>query len=95
MSNPYAPYYLCDTLNFTYEGEELWGTILGFGENCFKLVTKQGVKDYQYNKITNAVTYHCKVTELIKNYQYHNDMRFKYLHDYYGPYVPSYPWKED
>jgi len=95
MNNPHWPYYLTNTLHFTYEGEDLWGTILGFGNDYFKLVTKQGVKNYYYNKISITALYQCAVGELRKRYQYHNDEKFKYLHDYYGPYVPSYPWKED
>jgi len=95
MSNPYSPFWLSNTINFTYDGEDLWGTILDFGDGCFKLVTKQGVKEYYHDKITNLVLYQCRVDEFRKDYAYRNDERFKYLNDYYGPYVEPYPWKED
>jgi len=28
-------------------------------------------------------------------YQWNKDERFKYLHDFYGPYEQPYPWKMD
>jgi hypothetical protein len=95
MSNPYAPYWLSNTLHFTYEGEELWGTIMAFGDGFFKLITKQGLKDYYHDKMVDCVVYQCCVSEFRKLYQYHGDERYKYLHDFYGPYVEPYPWKED
>ncbi len=93
--NPYAPYWLSNTLNFTYDGEELWGTIMAFGDGFVKLVTKQGLKDYEWDKMVNTIVYQCRVDEFRKKYHYHGDERFKYLEDYYGPYVEPYPWKQD
>jgi hypothetical protein len=94
-NNPYWPYWLSNTLNFTYNGKEVWGTIMKFGNGFVTMITKDGYRNYTWSKITNSILYQCAVRELIKNYQYHNDEKFKYLYDFYGPYVQPYPWKED
>jgi hypothetical protein len=41
------------------------------------------------------VVYQCAVSELIKRFQWYNDVTFKYLYDFYGPYIQPYPWKMD
>jgi hypothetical protein len=85
MSNPYWPYYLGNTINFTYNGKEVWATILKFGKDFVTCITNDGYRTYSWNKMSVPVLYECKVSELIKAFQYHGDTRFKYLHDYYGP----------
>lgn len=93
--NPYWPYWLSNTLNFTYHGKNVWGTIMRFGNGFVTMITKDGYRNYCWNKMGPIILYQCAVQELIKNYQYHNDQNFKYLYDFYGPYVQPYPWKED
>lgn len=88
-------YSLSNTLNFTYNDKEVWGTIIEFGNDWVKMITQNGFRTYHWDKMTSPVVYQCKVSELIKSYQYHGDSRFEYLYNYYGPYVPPYPWKED
>ena len=95
MSNPYWPYWLSNTVNFTYNGKDVWGTIIKFGKDSVTCITKDGYRSYKWNKMSPTLLYQCAVSELIKNYQYHGDTRFKYLHDFYGPYIQPYPWKED
>ena len=94
-NNPYWPYWLSDTLNFTYNGKDVWGTIMKFGNGFVTLITKDGHRNYRWEKMNPIVTYQCAVSELIKAYQYHGDEKFKYLYDFYGPYKQPYPWKED
>lgn len=94
-NNPFWPYWLSDTLNFTYNGKDVWGTIMKFGKDFVTCITKDGYRSYKWNKMSPVMVYQCKVSELIKNYQWYNDQRFKYLYDFYGPYVQPYPWKED
>jgi hypothetical protein len=87
---------LSTTINFDYDGENLWGTVIGYGENnSLKMITKNGMGIYPVSDMDIKVFYECAVREFIKRYQYHNDENFKYLYDYYGPYVEPYPWKED
>jgi hypothetical protein len=95
MNNPYRPYWLSNTLNFTYNGKEVWGTIMKFGNGFVTMITKNGYRNYTWSKITHSILYQGCVTEFVKKYQYHGDERFKYLYDFYGPYVQPYPWKED
>ena len=94
-NNPYSPYWLGNTLNFTYHGKDVWGTIMKFGNGFVTLITKDGHRNYRWEKMNPIVTYQCAVSELIKAYQWHGDETFKYLYDFYGPYVQPYPWKED
>jgi hypothetical protein len=94
-NNPHWPYWLSNTINFTYNGKDVWGTIMKFGNGFVTLITKDGYRNYSWNKMTPTMLYSCAVSELIKLYQWHNDDRFKYLYDHYGPYVQPYPWKED
>ena len=94
-NNPYWPYWLSDTLNFTYNGKNVWGTIMKFGNGFVTMITKDGHRNYRWEKMTPIVTYQCAVSELIKAYQYHGNETFKYLYDFYGPYQQPYPWKED
>lgn len=94
-TNPYYPYWLSDTLNFTYNGKDVWATIMKFGKDFVTCITKDGYRSYKWDKMSTPTVYHCKVSELIKNYQYHGDTKFKYLYDFYGPYEQPYPWKED
>jgi hypothetical protein len=94
--NPYWPYYLSNTVEFTYHGKKVLGTIMRFGNGFWHLLTKDGYRNYRWDRIDGVtMLYQCSVSELIKMYQYHGDQRYKYLHDHYGPYVPPYPWKED
>jgi hypothetical protein len=93
-NNPYAPYWLGNTLHFTYNDKEVWGTIMKFGNSFVTMITKDGYRNYSWNKIVNSIIYQCAVGELIKLYEYHRDERFKYLYDFYGSAI-RYPWKED
>jgi hypothetical protein len=87
---------LSTTINFDYKGENLWGTVLGYGENnSLRMVTKHGIDIYPVSDMDMKAFYECSAKEFIKRYQYHGDENFKYLYDYYGPYVEPYPWKED
>lgn len=94
-NNPYSPYWLSDTLNFTYNGKNIWGTIMKFGKDFVTCITKDGYRSYKWAKMSTPVVYGCKVSELIKQYQWYGDSKFKYLYDFYGPYVQSWPWRED
>lgn len=94
-NNPYWPYWLSNTLNFTYHGKEVWGTIMKFGNGFVTMITKDGYRNYRWDKIVNSILYQGCVSEFIKKYQYYSDERFKYLYDFYGPYEQPYPWKED
>lgn len=93
--NPYWPWQLSDTVNFTYNGKEVWDTIMKFGNGFVTMITEKGYRNYSWNKLTPIVVYQCAVSELIKLYQWDNDQRFKYLYDFYGPYEQTYPWKMD
>ena len=94
-NNPYRPYWLSNTLHFTYNGKEVWGTIMKFGNGFVTMITKNGYRNYSWDKISNSILYQCGVNELIKMYQWNKDERFKYLYDFYGPYEQPYPWKMD
>jgi len=94
-NNPYWPYWLGNTLHFTYNGKDVWGTIMKFGNGFVTMITKNGYRNYSWSKISNSILYQCAVNELIKFYQWHGDDRFKYLYDFYGPYEQPYPWKMD
>ena len=94
-NNPHAPYWLHSTLNFTYNGNDVWGTIMEFGNGFVMMITKDGYLKYSWDKITPIVLYDCAVRDLINLYQRHKDERFKYLYDYFGPEIERYPWKED
>ena len=87
--------YLTNTLHFTYNDKDVWATILKFGKDFVTCITKDGFRSYKWDKMSIPTVYACSVTELIKNYQWHGDIKFKYLYDYYGPYEQPYPWKED
>lgn len=87
---------ISSTINFDYDGENLWGTVLGYGENnSLRLVTKKGSHYYPVDKMDIKEYYECRVDEFIKKYQHHNNNNFKYLYDFYGPYKPVSKWKED
>lgn len=94
-NNPYSPYWLGNTLNFTYNDKEVWGTIMKFGNGFVTLITKDGYRNYRWEKMSPVLLYQCGVHELIKLYQRHKDECFKYLYDFYGPYEQPYPWKMD
>ena len=83
-NNPYWPYWLGETMNFTYNGKEVWGTILKFGKDFVTCITKDGYRSYKWNKILPIATYQCKVSDLIRLYEYYRDERFEYLYKYYG-----------
>lgn len=93
-NNPYWPYWLSSTLNFTYNGKEVWGTIIKFGDGFVTMITKDGYRNYTWSKIVNSVLYGPGVSEFIKKYEYYRDERFKYLFDFYGSSY-RYPWKMD
>ena len=93
-NNPYAPYWLGNSLHFTYNDKEVWGTIMGFGNGFVTMITNKGYRNYSWNKVVNPVLYRCSVLELVKLYEYHKDERFKYLYDLFGSAI-RYPWKED
>ena len=65
-----------------------------FGNGFVTLITKDGHRNYRWEKMSPVILYQCAVSELIKFYQWHGDDRFKYLYDFYGPYEQPYPWKE-
>lgn len=44
--NPYWPYWLSNTLNFTYHGKEVWGTIMKFGNDF--VTNKERAMDGRY-----------------------------------------------
>jgi hypothetical protein len=94
-NNPFWPYWLGNTLNFTYNGKEVWGTIRKFGNGFVTMITKDGHRNYRWEKMSPIVLYQCAIAELIKGYQWRGDERFKYLYDFYGPYEQPYPWKMD
>ena len=94
-NNPYWPYWLSNTLHFTYNGKDVWGTIMKFGNGFVTLITKDGHRNYTWEKMSPVILYQCAVHELIKMYQWNKDERFKYLYDFYGPYDQPYPWKMD
>ena len=94
--NTHSPFCLSNTIEFLYHGKMVLGTILKFGNGFVHLITKDGYKNYRWDRITGSVMlYQGCVSELRKAYQYRGDQRYKYLHDHYGPYVEPYPWKED
>ena len=93
-NNPYWPYWVSNTLNFTYNGKEVWGTILKFGNGFVTMITKDGHRNYRWEKMSPIVLYQGAVGEFIKKYEYYRDERFKYLYDFYGSSY-RYPWKED
>lgn len=95
MSNPYWPYWVSDTLNFTYEGENVWGTILGFGDGFVTMITKNGRIDFEWNKMMPTCLYQCRIDDLIMNYERHGNMDFEYLYNYYGPSKPTVQWSMD
>ena len=94
-NNPYWPYWLSNTLNFTYNGKDVWATILKFGKDYITCITKDGYRSYKWNKMSPPVLYQCRVSDLIQSYQYYGDSKFEYLYKYYGPYTPTVQWKED
>lgn len=91
MSN----YNLCETLNFTYNGKDVWATIVKFGKDFVTCITKDGYRSYKWNKMSPTVVYGCRVSDLIQMYEYYKDNRFEYLYRYYGPSTPTVRWKED
>ena len=94
-NNPYWPYWVSNTLNFTYNGKDVWATILKFGKDYITCITKDGYRSYKWNKMSLTVLYQCRVSDLIQSYQHYGDNRFEYLYKYYGPYAPTIQWKED
>ena len=93
-NNPYWPYWLSNTLNFTYHGKDVWGTIMKFGNGFVTMITKDGYRNYSWDKMTNSILYQCGVSDLIQTYERYKDERFKYLYDFYGT-ADRYPWKMD
>lgn len=91
MSTHYA---IQNTVHFTYNDKEVWGTIMGFGNGFVTMITNKGYRNYSWNKVVNPILYRCCVLELVKLYEFHRDERFKYLYDLFGSAI-RYPWKED
>jgi hypothetical protein len=94
-NNPYWPYWVSNTLNFTYNGKNVWGTILKFGKDYITCITKDGYRSYKWNKMSPPCLYQCGVSDLIVEYERSNNMDFEYLYKYYGPSRPTVQWKED
>lgn len=94
-NNPHWPFWLSNTLNFTYNGKDVWGTILKFGNGFMTMITKDGYRNYSYSKIISVMLYQCKVNDLIQMYQHYGDNRFEYLYKHYGEYRPSVEWSQD
>jgi hypothetical protein len=94
-NNPYWPYYLSDTLNFTYNGKNVWGTILKFGKDWITCITKDGYRNYKWNKMSPAVVYQCRISDLIVQFERYGDANFEYLYKHYGPSTPSVQWTMD
>lgn len=84
MSNPYHPYYLCDTLHFTYNGKNVWGTIVKFGKDYFTCLTKDGYRNYKFNKMVVLTLCQCRISDLIMDYKRSGNMNFEYLYRNYA-----------
>lgn len=82
--NPHWPYHLTDTVNFTYNGKNVIGTILKFGDGYFTMITKNGRQNYYWDKMKVINLYQCAVRELIRLYEVFGQKEYKYLADYYG-----------
>lgn len=95
MSNPYSPYWMGDTMNFTYNGKSVWGTIRKFGKDFVTCITKDGHRSYKWNKMSPVLHYHCRVDDLIMHYERYGNMDFEYLYRFYGPSKPTTQWKMD
>lgn len=95
MNNPYWPYWVSNTLNFTYNGKDVWATILKFGKDYITCITKDGYRSYKWNKMNPIVMYQCKISDLIRLYERCDDSRFEYLHQHYGSSKPTVQWKMD
>jgi hypothetical protein len=95
MSNPYYPYWIGNTLNFTYDGKNVWATIIKFGKDFITCITKDGYRSYKWNKMTTPLLYQCSINNLIQLYQQCGNKDFEYLYNYYGPYKPTVQWKQD
>ena len=94
-NNPYWPYYIGNTLNFTYNDKNVWATIVRFGKDCITCITKDGYRTYKWNKMSPPLLYQCAVNELIRLYQHYDNKDFEYLYKHYGPWKPSVQWTED
>ena len=81
-NNPYWPYWLSNTLNFTYNGKDVWGTIMKFGNGFVTLITKDGYRNYSWNKMVVTNLYDCAVRELVTTY-FRGNKDYEYLAKYY------------
>ena len=64
-NNPYYPYWVSNTLNFTYNGKNVWATILKFGKDWITCITKDGYRSYKWSKMTPPTLYQCRVSDVI------------------------------
>lgn len=82
MSNPYWPYWLTNTVHFIYNGKNVIGTILKFGNGYVTMITKDGYRNYSWNKMTVTNLCGCAVRELATSYLRGNK-DYEYLARYY------------
>ena len=82
MSNPYWPYWLTSTVHFIYNGKNVIGTILKFGNGCVTMITKDGYRNYSWNKMVVTNLCGCAVRELVNSY-FHGNKDYEYLARYY------------
>ena len=94
-NNPYSPFWLGETINFDYNGKNVWGTIRKFGKDYVTCLTKDGHRSYKWNKMSPVKIYQCRVDDLIMHYERYGNMDFEYLYRFYGPSKPTVQWKED
>lgn len=82
--NPYWPYRLTNTVHFAYNGKDVWGTIMRFGNGFVTMLTKNGHRNYTWKKM--EVIHHTRrcVKNLALEYAQHGTDHFKYLFDHYG-----------
>lgn len=83
-TNPYWPYWLTNTVHFVYNNKNVIGTILKFGNGYVTMITKDGYRNYNWNKMVVTRLYECSVRDLAMAYTREKNEDYAYLAKHYG-----------